>query len=332
MFIDFFSVILRSKATKNLRIDPSPPTSAKLWRVRMTMILSCYLFLVTSFANAAELYFGSQSREVDVGAVIEVGVFVNSEDESVNAYEGQVLYPADLLEFKGVQDADSIISLWVERPKASMDQTGLGIISFAGITPGGYTGVRGYLFSVLFETKQEGQARIETSHDRVLLNDGEGTAAKLRRAPMTITIKEGVVTPPFLLPTDTTPPEPFTPVVSKDPTIFEGQWFVSFLTQDKQSGMDHYELKEQLPWWSFGRLFEQETWGRVVSPARLADQELRHDLSVRAVDRAGNIREARVSAAHPPAWYENYVLWGILILILATATVAGRRIWRRRKH
>ncbi len=299
------------------------------------LLVSCLLSPVSAPpTQAAELYFGTQAREVDVGVVIEVGVFVNSEEESVNAYEGQVLYPSALLEFKGIQDADSIISLWVERPaqRQVTSDKGQGGISFAGITPGGYMGVRGYLFSVLFETKQTGTAQIKTSNDRVLLNDGEGSTAVLRHAPMTITIKEGVETPPFLLPTDTTPPESFTPVVSKDPTIFEGQWFVSFLAQDKQSGMDHYELKEQLPWWSFGRLFEQETWVSVASPARVSDQRLRHDILVRAVDRAGNMREATVPAQYPPAWYENYVLWGILIVILAAATAAGGRIWGRKKH
>ncbi|GAI25310.1 unnamed protein product, partial [marine sediment metagenome] len=62
---------------------------------------------------------------------------------------------------------------------------------------------------------------------------------------------------------DTTPPEASQLKIGKDPSIFEGKYFLSFVAQDKMSGVDYYEVKEG-----------KRDWKRVESPYLLEDQSL----------------------------------------------------------
>lgn len=273
--------------------------------------------------QAAEIYFGAPAQEVGVGATVEIGVFVNTQGESVNAFEGAVTYSADTLRFKEVLDGNSIVSLWIERPALSTE----GAVTFSGIIPGGYNGEQGYLFSLVLETRQAGEAVIATTDDRILLNDGFGAEAALRRSPLTLTVSEEAPLPPFLLPFDEDPPEPFTPVVSQDPNIFDGAWFVAFTTADKGSGIDHYEVRESRR--LFG-LFRIGDWRGAESPTVLKDQSRRSQVSVKAVDKAGHEQIATLPPPYPLPWYERPEFLGIIIG-LALALIILRRLWRKQR-
>ncbi|MBI2552806.1 hypothetical protein HYW17_05935 [Candidatus Uhrbacteria bacterium] len=142
------------------------------------------LFLIP--ANGAELYFGAPAQELESGRITEVGVFLDTQGEEINAVEGVVVYPK-LLELQGVREDNSMISIWIERPHPSASG-----VEFSGITPGGFSGSRIYLFSLVLRAKKAGEAEITARQDRALINDGAGTPAPLTRAPLTLSIKEAV--------------------------------------------------------------------------------------------------------------------------------------------
>jgi hypothetical protein len=103
---------------------------------------------------------------------------------------------------------------------------------------------------------------------------------------------------------DSVPPQEFKPEIDRDLSIFEGKYFLSFITMDEISGIDYYEIKEGK------RNFE-----RVKSPYLLKDQSLRSKILVKAVDKAGNERISEIIPPAKPFPYE------IVILILIGATV-----------
>jgi len=103
---------------------------------------------------------------------------------------------------------------------------------------------------------------------------------------------------------DTTKPEVFKPEIGKDSSVFEGKYFLSFSTNDKLSGIDHYELMET-------RNKKQETWKRAKSPYVLEDQSLRSKIFVKAVDKAGNEQISKISP--PPKPFPYWIIIPILI-------------------
>ena len=261
-------------------------------------------------ASAATIFFGAPGQEIGLGKEFEVGVFLNTEDESINAVEGEIIFPTDLIELKEIREGGSIIALWIERPHVGES----GQILFAGVTPGGYIGEKTYLFSIIFQAKQLGQVTISTSNERVLLNDGQGSEAKLRRAPLVLDIKEESLTPPYLAFQDAVPPEPFQPVITQDPNVFDNQWFLVFTTQDKGSGIDHYEIREG-----------KRPFVIAESPYLLQNQNLDEKIIVKAIDKNSNERLSILAPPKPKPWYKNYLIIAIIILGIA---IIGYIIWR----
>ena len=281
--------------------------------------------LHSSVADAAEIYFGAHNPAVGVGSIFEVGVFLNTEGQSINAVEGRILFPDDLVRLTEVRDGNSFLSLWMQRPEVPASAEGLleaqQEVFFSGLVPGGFTGEDGYLFSLFFEAIQKGQARVEISAEQILLADGQGSKAVVKQAPLVLSIEdsEKVNELPFL--DDSDPPAPFTPQVARDATLFDGKWFLVFAAQDKGYGISHYEVQEN-----------EGAWKRAASPYLLEDQNLRSSLAVKAVDRTGNERIETLAPQNPAKWYENWIIWGIIsgIGIAFLFGAIGKILWKKK--
>ncbi len=295
-----------------------------------------YALFSTLPASGAGLLFGVHNPQVGVGQVFEVGVFLNTEGAELNAVEGSIVWSKDSFNLEEVRDGNSIVSLWVERPALRADGGG---VHFTGVLPGGFVGTRGYLFSVILQPERVGQAGISTTAEQLLLNDGQGTAAPITRAPLKVMVVAQAKTPGFLPPYDAEAPEPFTPELARDPGVFGGQWFVVFATQDKGSGLSHYEVQEKpeysiqnlgfrdLPFVFFptSYILNPNSWRVAESPYRLRDQGLHSSLWVRAIDRAGNVRLAQLPAAVPLPWYFGFWLWVVSAILVALGTLLA--VW-----
>lgn len=287
-------------------------------------VFSAFLFCV-SFALPAQgagIIFGAHSREAGLGKALEVGVFVDPEGQAINAVESKIIFPADSLELLDIRDGNSILNLWLERPHLERP----GEVVFSGIVPGGFVSNQGYLFSLVFRPKKEGQIAVTTADERILLNDGTGTGASIRRGPLPLTIVKESGGEEFLPPFDEDPPESFTPEVARDPNVFNGKYFLVFVTQDKGSGIDHYEIQET-------KSKEPKKRGWVVggSPYLLKDQKLNSYIFVKAVDRKGNERITMLPPQNPLPFYKNYWLWIIIILVGLLIWYLGirRGLWPR---
>jgi len=293
-------------------------------RVRFCFVIlfSVFYFLFSnSSVFAAEFFFKTQTNEWRVDDQFVTEFFLNTKGDDINAIEGRISYPKEFLELKEIRDGDSIVNFWIERPRV-----GNGEVVFSGITPGGYQGENGLLFSLVFRTVQEGQGVIEIRDIMALKNDGKGTAAEARASNLSFLISEEV--PEVQLPEikDTESPESFVPKIAKDEGLFEGKWFVVFATQDKISGIDYYKIKESRQ----RLLMFLSRWKVAESPYVLQDQDLRSHVVIKAVDRSGNERIVRVSPRYPLAWYTNYENWAIIIIIgFAIAYAMRRFLWRK---
>lgn len=288
------------------------------------ILVVCFLALVAIPVVAAELYFGAQGQELSLEKNFEVGVLLNSEEESINAIEGKITFPTDSLDFQETREGASLINFWIKKPTFN----GSGV-SFSGIVPGGYSGSQGYLFSIILKPKKLGQVTIDGKEVRALRNEPPGAAAQMKISPMKLEIVEESQTPEFLPPYDTEAPESFTPQVARNPNIFDGKWFLVFNTQDKGAGIDHYEVKEKREFKILNFGFSTGEWVQTESPYLLKDQSLKSEISVKAIDKAGNERVATLPSQSLPHWYENYLIWAIIIMVGVVGYTIWRILWRK---
>lgn len=286
-------------------------------------LLTIALLFVATPVFAVELFF-EQEKNSGFKDQFKIGIFIEAE-ELINAIEGKINFPADLLELKNIEDGNSTVSLWLERPAANKT----GEIVFSGIIPGGYKGDKGLIFSTTFLVKQEGAGTLDVRDARVLRNDGKGTEAKLKtfNSEFLISRKSTEIQVPISKIEDIDLPESFAPEIARDESIADGRWFAVFSTQDKASGIDHYEVKESRQ--RISSMFRK--WVVAESPYILQDQELRSFVFVKVIDKGGNERIVKIAPRDLLAWYKNYEDWVIIITGFLIAIFAAKKLWKKNR-
>jgi hypothetical protein len=299
----------------------------KTQKFKIVILLSTFYFLFSGdLVEATKLNITSPVQDFGINQEFQADIMLDTEGQSINAIEGKIMFSRNLLELKEIRDGDSIVNLWVERPSLKED----GLIMFSGIIPGGfermlspyYEGSQpGKIFSLIFISKGEGEGTVNLENGKVLLHDGKGTEAKTSVQNLFVAIREDIRGDSWVSPRDTEPPEDFKPEIASDPNIFDGKYFLVFAAQDKGSGIDHYEVLE-------ARNKRQGMWKVAESSYVLKDQKLRSFIYVKAIDKAGNERIAVVEPKYPIKWYEQPLIWVIIVIIGIIAYL----IWRKFKN
>ncbi|MFA5945926.1 MAG: hypothetical protein WC802_03395 [Patescibacteria group bacterium] len=290
---------------------------------RMSVLILSFLMLIPRALFAAQVTVLPQQTAVIQTAEFQTNITVDTGGESINTFAGTITYPENIIALKEIHSGNSIVNYWVEAPKNANNK-----ITFSGITPGGYVGNHGFLFSLVFTAVKQGNGSIAISNPLFLKNDGLGTSARIAISNSSISVlppdqRRNIVIPPLQ---DATPPEPFRPEISKTPVLFNDSWTLFFGAEDKGSGIDHYEVQEYSP----GIFSFFSPWIRTTSPYLIRDQSLEKAAAVRAVDKAGNIRTAHVLPRNAPAWYANLTNWFLLASGLAILAVLKTFLWRKR--
>ncbi len=134
------------------------------------------LFLsYTSVAAAvgAKLWTAPTDVSRFVGETFAVNIYVSSLQTPINAVSGTLEFTANSLEVVNVSKNGSIFSIWVKEP---VYDNALGTISFSGgLTPPGFVGSQGQIFSVSFKAKSAGPASVIWKDGQVLANDGQAS-------------------------------------------------------------------------------------------------------------------------------------------------------------
>jgi len=284
----------------------------------LTLTLVCIFFsCVTTTTHAATVAFDPQDSTVGTHTPFLIDVTLTS-DLPINAVHIEIIFPAGITPVN-ISDGDSIINLWTTPPHFD---TASRILTLEGIVPDGFSGIDGRLAVLTLSAEQPGTASINvdmtTSH---AYKNTPDVAPELLSAQNHIL---DVSTPKYNAANDipdSVPPETFTPLVMQSQGTFDNKWVLVFATQDKGSGIDHYEVRESQNWLPF---FKSGLWYVAQSPYVLHDQSLHSTIYVKAFDKKGNVRTEVVPAPYPLPWYESegisyILLGGIIILLLATA-------------
>lgn len=318
-------------------------------RVGVVLGAMVYAGIMPLFAHAAQIYINPATGKYPPGVTFPVDVRLDTgPSQCINAAEVDIAYPADVLQAVAVSDGDSIFSMWVKNPTIYSQY---GIISFVGGLPGGYCGrvpgdpsLSNKLATIYFRFATSTAAGSSTAPESALLaflpgtqatlNDGEGTIAPLTTAGAKYAeILQGQFAPvdtwQKALEDDTVPPEPFAIGVYRDPSLFNNQWFATFSTVDKQTGIDHYEVAE-IPSSNLKLPEDQWNWKRAISPYLLTDQSLTDTIAVRAFDAAGNERleEYTPTTTVPKGGFPNASVFSYVAILGVIGLVLVQLLFR----
>lgn len=135
--------------------------------------LLCLGFLPPSVGLAAVLTMDPSSGSFVVGSTFDVPIWVNSEDQPINAISIDIKFPPDKLQLVSPSTGHSIITLWTAPPSFNNQS---GTVSFQGVIPNGITTSRGLITTLSFRVKAPGKAYVQFSNTaKVLKHDGLGT-------------------------------------------------------------------------------------------------------------------------------------------------------------
>lgn len=274
-----------------------------------TSVLVGLLVWIPLRASALNFIVETPQDIVRAGDTVLVKIRIDTGDKEINALEGElrVSGPAKI---KSVSTAGSIFSLWPTRPSINNN-----VISFAGGSPSSTFGRDLNLFTILLSLTDSGPVTIESSNLIGYLADGKGTSFsgtvssyKIQVGARGATSRDDLA---LLILTDKIPPLPFIIDLGRDPALYDGKYFLTFHTEDTESGIDRYEVRE-------GDLPSVRSGNTYV----LQDQRLRHKVEVKAVDIAGNARIQVLDLQKTPSLATRIII--ILIITILTIIVIKR--------
>lgn len=262
---------------------------------------------------AANIYFDSYKDDRNNGDYL-VKVLIDTEGELINAVGGHIDFPQDIVELKDISDGNSSINFWIDKPTIK-DNTNK--ISFSGITPGGFLGKDKVIFSFILHQKSNTKSSISLSDVKVLKNDEYGSEVdtKISKISLPISTSKNITDSNLSYIEDKIIPEDFTPSILKDQSLFDGKSVLVFATQDKDSGIDHYEVKE-------GYLGQ---FTIAQSPYLLINQSLSEKIFIKAVDNSGNERLVVLDPMDRDYLYLIKVI--IVIMLIVVVLFKIRKIW-----
>lgn len=286
------------------------------------------LFVGIRGVSAATLFLDLPTEKLYTGDSFKVDVRMESNDVAVNAVQARIDFPPEMLEVVSLSKVNSVLVYWPEEP--TFDNA-MGEMSFIGGLPTpGFQNVDGLVGTVVLRAKKDGDASLGFAVDKslALINDGRGSKAELNFVAGKLAIldpPESYV-PKFIVPiVDDIPPEAFTPRIGRSDKIFENRYFVAFQTQDRESGISHYEIMEI-------KNKQAGPWKGAKSPHALENQKGRVRVLVKAVDLVGNetIGEAEINIGLGV----NY--WLVLIAVMVGVGViiylVVKKIIRKRRE
>lgn len=132
------------------------------------------VFAFAQQSHAASLSLSPKQTTIAENTTIPITLLLDSSGVAVNAVEGVLHYPEDLLDIVSVNTGGSFITLWTEEPNIDREA---GTVQFSGGTPNGGVAVDAPLLMLMVRAKHRGTANItiNASASGVYRNDGAGT-------------------------------------------------------------------------------------------------------------------------------------------------------------
>src|SRR3989338_1321655 len=123
-------------------------------RVIYILFIFGFWLAIGSPASAATLRLDPAQQGAAVGESFSVIVTLDTPSQAINALEGTLTYPAELLKVKSISTGGTLVGIWVEEPHLVNSQAQVSW-SGGGVKPG-FQGSGGPVFCVTFSALAAG--------------------------------------------------------------------------------------------------------------------------------------------------------------------------------
>ena len=260
-------------------------------------------FFVAPFAHAASISITPQSGEIYAGTPFLITVSLATDADSINALDGEITIPQNI-QIVSISTGNSPVKLWPVGPVYMVSDHK---VEFTGGTPGGLPlNTQNTLFILTVVSDTKGTYDFVAGNVHTYKNDGTGAKTSLSNSSSQVVVGAGGKGSLVAVAPDHTPPVFTGYAVGKDSSLFNDNYFVTFYATDAGSGVAYYEVQEG-PLAAFVRADRYYV---------LHDQTLSLPITIRAVDKDGNIATVVIPAEHS---HVNGVLaYSVLGLVILT--------------
>lgn len=221
--------------------------------LKSLFILACF---TTLSLHAAVLTIESQDTAASNGKPLVVRVFVDPENTPLSALSGTLSFPTDIFDVGDITTQSSIVSVWVNHPQVSTEKyfDSRTRISFGGIMPGGFTGVRspyyegvrpGVVFTITLIPKSQGLASLLLDDIELHAYDGTGTTIPTVSFAKTVTVPVLTGTQPKTEASLTeVTSQTLSATLARDPLIESNAWYLTVSEDESVRPINHMEVAE----------------------------------------------------------------------------------------
>ena len=157
---------------------------------KLVLLIFLFIFLATSQSVFAEesfkIYFKGPEGPVAPGSEVVVGVFLES-TVPINAFDLEISYPKDKLEFLDSDNTGSIVNIWQNKPNVSS----IGKVGFSGGILKAFSGKEGFLVRISFRSLSPGAPKLSFTKSNLYIANGKGTEVKASSGALSFYIEEG---------------------------------------------------------------------------------------------------------------------------------------------
>lgn len=219
--------------------------------------VSSLLFMaLTPSVFAARVYMESLGEVKNTRESYVITVYLDSEKDSVSGVAGTLTFPSDLFEVDSISTTGGVVSAWISSPRIPDEKyfDGRTHITFEGIMPGGFSGVRspyydgirpGSIFSVKLIPKSKGTGNFILENIELHAFDENATLL-----PSSGSIK--VVTVPTLITDMPKSNKELSRIysstlltsITRSELIARNAWYVNVYEDSTVNSIDHIEIAE----------------------------------------------------------------------------------------
>lgn len=233
------------------------------------------IFSLYASAHGAVITIVAPEKALANRQLVTVQVFLDGEGDVMSGISGNFSYDAELFNVQNISTESSVVSLWIKQPTVSNEiyLDGRTHVTFEGIFPGGYMGVRspyyegmrpGKVFTITLIPKNKGVGNFVV--DDIVLNtyNSEATPLKTESVIRSIAVPHLIEGSPTL---QSNPVEvkngTLLTFVTRDPLVNNNAWYLIVNEEQKKSAVDTIYVAETDDW--NAHLVDESMWKKSSS-------------------------------------------------------------------
>lgn len=251
--------------------------------IKKICISSLILGISCLYVHAAKITLSSPSRALPTRAPIVVQVFLDPEQDTLSGISANFSFPSELFSIDSISTEGSAVSLWVTQPKVSSEKylDNRTHITFEGIFPGGYDGVRspyyigkkpGLLFYITLIPKAEGNGVLVVDEITFHAFDAEATAFTTESAVASVkvpTLTTQVLTASKKI--EWIPPVSVNAFITQSELVNANAWYLMVNEEDQKTVIKNIYVAETYD--THAQSVAEERWHEVTTPYVLFYQD-----------------------------------------------------------